>query len=286
MSREYEELQERKRKWIPIACEGKCSIKEAAKQIGVTERTVSVLKRRYRLYGDAVFINGHKGKNSQKKKYNDATRAEICKIYREDYQGVSFKSFRDCLENNHGIKISAVLLIKILNDAGIFSQKQYDSKYIKLEKERIFELENAFKDFSDFVCTVGESEDGTEYIGINNNGLSDASMSFLRKMYCQKLAYFSKENFIRTKRDTKLNLDSVKYVLEEIYVFLKRHKEFTNYGRAIEVCVSEVLNQYHFGTLLNFQDKNISCYKGIQRDIKALLISLGELSEKKHGGKI
>lgn len=276
MSKEYQELQERKRKWIPLACEGKCSIKEAAIKIGITERAVSVLKRRYRVYGDEIFTNGHRGKE-QSKKFSDETRAEICKIYREDYQGVSFNTFRDCLASNHDIKISIVPLTKILNDAGIFSQKQYDSKYIRLEKDRIFEFEKAFKDFADFVCTVGESKDGTEHIGINNDGLSDASMSFLRKVYCQKLTDFSKENFIRTKRDAKVNLDSVKYVLEEIYAFLKENKEFTNYGRAVEVCVSEVLNQYHFGTLLNFQDKNISCYEGIQKDIKELLVRLGEL---------
>ena len=208
---------------------------------------------------------------------NDDKRAEICKIYKEEYQGLSFSAFKDYLADYHHIKISAKALIKILNDAGIFSQKQYDSKYIRLEKERIFEFEKAFKDFADFVCTVGESKNGTEHIGINNDGLSDASMSFLRKVYCQKLTDFSKENFIRTKRDTKVNLDSVKYVLEEIYAFLKENKEFTKYGRAVEVCVSEVLNQYHFGTLLNFQDKNISCYTGIQKDIKELLVRLGEL---------
>lgn len=277
MSKEYQELQERKRKWIPLACEGKCSIKEAAIKIGITESSVSVLKHRYRLNGDSIFINGHKGKDYQQKKFSNEKRAEICKIYKEDYQGVSFNTFRDILASNHDIKISIVPLTKILNDAGIFSQKQYDTKYIRLEKERIFEFEKAFKDFADFVCTVGESKDGTEHIGINNDGLSDASMSFLRKVYCQKLSDFSKENFIRTKRDTKVNLDSVKYVLEEIYAFLKENKDFTKYGRAVEICVSEVLNQYHFGTLLNFQDKNISCYKGIQRNIKDLLIRLCEL---------
>ena len=63
MSKEYQELQERKRKWIPLACEGKCSISEAALNIGITKRAVSRLKVRYRLEGDSIFINGHKGKD-------------------------------------------------------------------------------------------------------------------------------------------------------------------------------------------------------------------------------
>lgn len=71
MSKEYQELQERKRKWIPLACEGKCSIKEAAIKIGITESSVSVLKRRYRLNGDSIFINGHKGKDYQQKKFSN-----------------------------------------------------------------------------------------------------------------------------------------------------------------------------------------------------------------------
>lgn len=65
MSQEYLALQERKRKWIPLACIGKCSISQASKRIGITPNSVSVLKRRYRLYGDSIFINGHKGKSYQ-----------------------------------------------------------------------------------------------------------------------------------------------------------------------------------------------------------------------------
>lgn len=74
MSQEYLALQERKRKWIPLACIGKCSISQASKRIGITPNSVSVLKRRYRLYGDLIFINGHKGKSYQKKKYSDELR--------------------------------------------------------------------------------------------------------------------------------------------------------------------------------------------------------------------
>lgn len=125
MSQEYLALQERKRKWIPLACIGKCSISQASKRIGITPNSVSVLKRRYRLYGDSIFINGHKGKSYQKKKYSDDLRKEICRIYRNYWPGTNFSAFKDRLATYHNIKIGIITLTEILQSDGIKSPKAH-----------------------------------------------------------------------------------------------------------------------------------------------------------------
>ena len=128
MSQEYLELQARKRKWIPFACVGKCSISQAARKIGITPYSVSRLKARYRLNGDAIFTNGHKGEKYQCKKFTAATRTEICNIYKTSWKDTNFATFRDRLEQFHGIKISTPTLTEILNDNGIHSPNQYRPK--------------------------------------------------------------------------------------------------------------------------------------------------------------
>ncbi len=145
---------------------------------------------------------------------------------------------------------------------------------------KTFMMENALHDFADFVCRVGKNENDIEYIGAENSLLSDSAMSFLRKIYCQELADRSQDNYIRIKQDSRLDLNSVKVVLETIYSFLTSHNEFKKYGRCIEVCVSDILNQYHFGYLLSYNNKSISSYTGIHKEIKALLVKLGKLTKK------
>ena len=104
-----------------------------------------------------------------------------------------------------------------------------------------FNMEKTLHDFADFICTVGEGKNGIEYIGTNNESLSDSAMSFLRKIYCQELADCSNDNYIRIKQDSRLDLLSVKEILEAVYSFLTEHSQFKIYGRCIEVCVSDIL---------------------------------------------
>lgn len=128
MSHEYLALQARKRYWIPLACTGKCTIAQASSKIGITARSVSVLKHRYRLYGNSIFINGHKGKSYNKKKYSDNTRKQICDIYLKYWNGTNFSSFQNRLEEYHSIQIGLITLTKILNNAGIKSPKRHRPK--------------------------------------------------------------------------------------------------------------------------------------------------------------
>ncbi|MBO7583115.1 MAG: ISNCY family transposase [Treponema sp.] len=123
MSQEYQELQARKRKWIPLACAGKCTIAQAAKEIGITARSVSRLKVRYHTVGANIFINGHTGKAYQRKKFSNKKRLEICSIYKTHWGNTNFATFRDRLEQYHNTKISTPTLTKILNNNNIISPK-------------------------------------------------------------------------------------------------------------------------------------------------------------------
>ena len=123
MSQEYELLQARKRRYIPLCCAGKLTEKECAKRIGITTRAVSYIKKRYRLRGNLAFTNAHKGEDYQPHKFSPILRAEVCRIYREDWPGSNFAAFRDRLEEFYHIRICTRTLTKILNADGIVSPK-------------------------------------------------------------------------------------------------------------------------------------------------------------------
>ncbi len=136
MKTEYKEMQERKRKWIPLACAGKCTIAQASREIGITARAVCYLKRRFRADGDAVFVNAHAGKSYQAKKYSDSTREKICSIYRNFWAGANFCAFRDRLAQFHKINVGICSLKKILHERGIKSPKERKPKQKEIHLPR------------------------------------------------------------------------------------------------------------------------------------------------------
>ena len=52
---EYQQKQLRKSIYIPLCCKGEVTCLQAAQRIGISIRSVSQLKKRYRLYGDTIF---------------------------------------------------------------------------------------------------------------------------------------------------------------------------------------------------------------------------------------
>lgn len=123
MTQEGKILQARKRIWIPLCCAGRYTEKQAAERIGIDERSVSRLKKRYRLIGDAAFINGHTGK-SLNRKFTPAVCTVIVSHYRKNWDGANFALFRDMLKTELGIDIAPITLKNILNSAGIHSPKE------------------------------------------------------------------------------------------------------------------------------------------------------------------
>ena len=83
-----------KKKYIPLCAAGKISTAEAARKIGITDRSVRRLKARYNACGCSVFIHGNTGKKHAKK-YD---YSKIAADYKK-FSGSSFGAFRDNCED-------------------------------------------------------------------------------------------------------------------------------------------------------------------------------------------
>jgi len=135
---EYQQKQLRKSIYIPLCCSGKITCLQAAQRIGISIRSVSVLKKRYKTYGSKVFTRpSHPGYN---KKYDDEFIKLIINIYHKYYEGTPFAAFWRCLRDIEHISIPLPSLRYILKKQNIKSGKEYAPKRkIKHEsrKERL-----------------------------------------------------------------------------------------------------------------------------------------------------
>jgi transposase len=79
--------------------------KEAAEQIGVTERWVRKLMRRMRKEGDGAVVHGLRGRSSNRK-IPEAERARAVKLVREEYSDFGPTLASEYLWERHGIEVS------------------------------------------------------------------------------------------------------------------------------------------------------------------------------------
>lgn len=131
----YQQLQLRKSKYIPLCCSGKITCLQAAQKIGISIRSVSQLKKRYRLYGSSVFKRpSHPGYN---KKYDDDFIKTLIKIYHKYYEGAPFAAFWRGLRDIEHISIPLPSLRYILKKNGLKSGNEYaPHKKIKHESRK------------------------------------------------------------------------------------------------------------------------------------------------------
>lgn len=115
------ELQAKKMQYIPLCCAGKISVRKAAQAIGIAPYSVTRLKKRYKLYGEAIFIHGNTGRTPKNKQYDSA---QIVADY-EHFKGTPFASFRDdCADYLHYQKVpSYATVYNALSSAGIVSPR-------------------------------------------------------------------------------------------------------------------------------------------------------------------
>lgn len=107
---------------------GKYSLRQAAESTGYTVDWIWKLKKQYLKVGDACFIHGNTGKPNSRK-ISKETEKKIILLYENEFKGVNFSFFRDCLEADYDIKISYTPLHKILVDAGIQSPETHKRKH-------------------------------------------------------------------------------------------------------------------------------------------------------------
>ena len=132
---EYQQKQLRKSIYIPLCCKGQVTCLQAAQRIGISIRSVSVLKKRYRLYGESVFKRpSHPGYNN---KYSKDFIDTIIKIYHRYYEGAPIAAFWRCLRDIEKIEIPLPSLRYILKKEGLKSGNEYrPHKKVKHESRK------------------------------------------------------------------------------------------------------------------------------------------------------
>jgi len=103
---------------------GFITVKEAAENLGISERQIQRLKKEVRDNGPAALI--HKNTNRvPSHALTDKTKAEILKIRKKPgYNKANFKHFQELLELNHQIEISYSTLYRLLTEEGEKSPKK------------------------------------------------------------------------------------------------------------------------------------------------------------------
>ena len=121
---EYQQKQLRKSIYIPKCCRGEVTCLVAAQKIGISIRSVSDLKRRYKLLGDAVFIRANKGHKPYNLKYDRAFEDHIIFLHDTYYKDTPYRAFWRCLRDIEHISIPYNSLRNICKRRGIKSCKE------------------------------------------------------------------------------------------------------------------------------------------------------------------
>ena len=131
----YEQKQLRKSIYIPLCCSGKITCLVAAQRIGISIRSVSVLKKRYKLNGSSIFKRpSHPGYNI---KYDDNFVKHLITLYHKYYEGAPFAAFWRGLRDIENIQIPLPTLRYLMKKNGIKSGKEYAPKKKVKHESRI-----------------------------------------------------------------------------------------------------------------------------------------------------
>lgn len=122
----YEQVQFRKSIYIPKCCNGEITNLQAAQKIGISIRSVTELKKRYRNGYD--FVRKSKGHRPYHFKYDQDFIDKILLIYHKDWEGCPFSTFQRGLENFEHISIPYDSLRAILKKHGIKPFREYKTK--------------------------------------------------------------------------------------------------------------------------------------------------------------
>ena len=107
--------------------DGKIKNKDAARELGLTVRQVQRKKKDFKLRGPESVIHKSKGKPSGKG-YPLSLKAEIVKIYRQEYDGWNFSHFNEFLEYEHNLILTQSFVYRTLTSANIKSPSRKKHK--------------------------------------------------------------------------------------------------------------------------------------------------------------
>ena len=102
---------------------GAMGAKEGAESLGVTERQLRRLRRRYAKQGEKGVIHGNKGRRPRHA-LSEEQKTEIVRFYEEKYVDSNFTHYSELLAEHEGIRVSESCVGKILRSAGHKSKRR------------------------------------------------------------------------------------------------------------------------------------------------------------------
>jgi transposase len=114
---------EQRRTWVLTkVMAGELSVAEAADLLGLSERSVWRLRRRFAEEGPAALVHGNRGRASPRR-VDDALRRRVCELARGRYDGANDTQLAELLAEREEITLSRISVRRILRAAGIASPR-------------------------------------------------------------------------------------------------------------------------------------------------------------------
>jgi transposase len=132
------ELGQRERDRLKVLHEvesGHLKQREAAAQLGLSERGFRKLLKRYRAKGDRAVVHGLRGRASNRRIEAKVARAAV-RLVKKEYSDFGPTLASEYLEQEHGIELSRETLRKLLTAAGQWEPKQRSVKQVHVWRAR------------------------------------------------------------------------------------------------------------------------------------------------------
>ena len=126
-----------KRATLIKACiDGKCTVKQVADALGLSERRVKQIKKEVKEHGVKSITHGNRGRKP-KNTIPDEIRKKILELRSSyEYEISNFKHFQEILKERENIDISYSALYNILRNAGIKSPKKHRKSKLHHRRKR------------------------------------------------------------------------------------------------------------------------------------------------------
>ena len=128
---------EQRRAWVLSRVEAEeMSVAEAARLLGLSERSIRRLRSRMRRGGPAGLVHGNRGRASPRR-LPEATRARILELVRETYFDVNDSHLAELLAEREGIEIGRVTLRRLLRGTGRAPRRRRRAPAHRRRRERM-----------------------------------------------------------------------------------------------------------------------------------------------------
>lgn len=126
------------KKWERLVRERKVTAKFAAAALGYTQGRFSVLRRKYAELGDRIFVHGLCGKPAANAVPESEKNFIVGEYVKSDCEGarITFRHWRDTLEEEYGVKRSYKTVYAVLTAAGLESPEKRKPKRKKTHRAR------------------------------------------------------------------------------------------------------------------------------------------------------